>query len=419
MQKANPSAFPNLPLRAWLSLVWLGLVLLSSVGNASDFSQAQALLDAYAVRADRTAVAAAVVHGDALLWSGATGTANKELGVAADDDTVFRIASISKTVTATAVMQLVEDGLLDLDEDVAAYLPFTFRNLKQPDAVVTLRHLLAHTSGLSDIYWDSTASDLTTEEGDPELSLADFCRAFFTPDGAFYYPATFTTTPPGTAFSYSNLGFALVGCVVEHVAEMPFDEFTKQRIFAPLGMTRTSWRVADFRVEDMAMPYGHYGEVYGNYTFAFYPAAGLRTTVKDLSKFLRAFMLGGTLEGQTILQPTSVREMRRLQYQNVADAAPQALGWAELDLADKTSTKTFVGHFGGGGGVSTLMAYDPAIDTGAIIFTNGEFRDEDDWDDLIELFRALIELGDEQVSGSPSRSFGRSYTDYGYAADNL
>ncbi len=374
-----------------------------SLSSATPFSQAQGLLDAYAERADRAAVAAAVVRDDALVWSGATGTANKELGVAAADDTVFLVASISKTVTATAAMQLVEDGLLNLDEDVATYLPFTFRNPKQPGAVITLRHLLAHTSGLSDIYLSSVSSDLITEEGDPELSLTDLCRAFFTPDGAFYFPATFTTTPPGTAFSYSNLGFALIGCIAEHVAERPFDTFTKQRIFAPWGMTRTSWRVADFRDEDMAMTYGHYGEVYGNYTFSAYPAGGLRTTVKDLSKFLRAFMLGGTLEGQTILQPASVREMRRLQYQDVADAAPQALGWMELNFAEEEGSRTFVGHSGGLMGVSTLMAYDPAAKTGAIIFTNGSRSGDQDWDEFIGLFQALLKEGDEQADRGSSR----------------
>ena len=404
MRRFNRSFSPRPPSRhVWsLTAIWLGLML-GGLGNAADFSQAQGLLDAYAERADRAAVAAAVVHGDALLWSGATGTANKELGIAADDDTVFLVASISKTVTATSVMQLVEDGQLDLDKDVNTYLPFALRNPKQPGAVITLRHLLAHTSGLSDIYWDSVFSDLTTEEGDPELSLADFCRAFLTLGGTFYYPATFTTTPPGTAFGYSNLGYALVGCIVENVAGKPFDDFTKQRIFTPLGMTRTSWRVADFQDEDMAMSYGHYGEVYGNYTLSAYPVGGLRTTVKDLSRFLRAFMLGGTLEGQTILQPASVREMRRLQYQDVADAAPQALGWIEMDFAEEESSRTFLGHSGGSNGVSTLMAYDPAAKTGAIIFTNGDFSNGQGQDELVELFQTLVNEGDEQVDRGSSR----------------
>ncbi len=382
---------------------WLGLTLLGSLSNASDFRQAQGLLDAYATSTERAAVSAAVVRGSALLWSGATGTANRELDIAASDDSVFLIASISKTVTATAVMQLVEDGLLDLDENINTYLPFSLRNPKQPDAVITLRHLLAHTSGLSDIYLGSVAPDLYVENDDPKLSLADFCRAFFAPNGAFYYPATFTSSPPGTVFSYSNLGFALVGCIVEHVAGRPFDRFTERRIFAPLGMTRTSWRVADFRVEDMAMPYGHFGEVYENYTFPDYPNGGLRTTVKDLSKFLRAFMLGGTLDGHTILEPASVREMSRVQYPNTADAQWQGLGWTELELADGAGTKTFLGHFGGSEGVSTLMAYDPLKKTGAIIFTNGDFSSEDDWNALVEFFSALVKEGDKYINAPAGR----------------
>jgi CubicO group peptidase (beta-lactamase class C family) len=391
------SSLRSRPYAAWtIGAAWLVLTALGGFGSASDVSQAQGLLDAYAARADRAA-AAAVVRGNTLLWSGATGTANKELEVRADDNTVFLIASISKTVTATAVMQLVEDGMLDLDEDINTYLPFAFNNPKQSDAVITLRHLLAHTSGLSDIYLGSVASDLTTKSGDPELSLTDFCRAFFTPEGAFYYPATFTSTPPGTAFNYSNLGFTLVGCIVEAVVGRPFDTFTERHIFAPLGMTRTSWRVADFQVEDMAMPYGHYGEVYGNYTFPFYPAGGLRTTVKDLSKFLRAFMLGGTLDGQTILQPAGVQELRRVQYPNVEDAQWRGLGWTELEFTDETKTKTFLGHSGNVPGGSTLMAYNPATKIGAIIFTNGEFSSEDDWNALVELFLALVK-GDERAS---------------------
>lgn len=153
----------------------------------------------------------------------------------------------------------------------------------------------------------------------------------------------------------------------------------------------------------MAMTYGHYGEVYGNYTFPDYPAGGLRTTVRDLSKFLRAFMLGGTLEGQTILQPASVREMKRIQYPDIVDSASQALGWAELNFAEEEGSRTFWGHFGGLNGVFTLMAYDPAAKTGAIIFTNGSVSGDQDWSELIGLFQALVNEGDEQADRGSSR----------------
>lgn len=113
-------------------MVWLGL--LGGVGNASYVRDAQALLEAYAADAQR--VAAAVVRGDALLWSGATGTANRERGIAAGGDTVFLIGSISKTVTATAAMQLVEAGRPELDRDINAYLPFVVRNPQRPGAAI-------------------------------------------------------------------------------------------------------------------------------------------------------------------------------------------------------------------------------------------------------------------------------------------
>lgn len=157
-------------------------------------------------------------------------------------------------------------------------------------------------------------------------------------------------------------------------------------------MTRTSWRVADFRVEDMAMPYDPEGEPLGNYTFADYPNGALRTTVKDLSRFLRMFVLDGTLDGRVLLKPANVREMKRIQYPDVAGAEQQGLGWTGYEVG----SRNFFGHAGAEAGASTAMAYDPATNTGTILFTNGSFLHEEDENAFRGLFLSLVQEGDKR-----------------------
>lgn len=217
VMRERPSADPSKnqkgkkmnPRSAWhtaraTGVVGALLIVLSGCGGSGssrpsfDARRAKTLLGDYAARAKRTGVSAAVVRGDALLWSGATGTANKERNVAASDDSVYLIASVSKTVTAWAVMQLVEDGKLDLDADINTYLPFAIRNPKQTGAMITLRHLLTHTSGITDDYYGEVAfPTFYTKDADPVTPRTPTRRLGWPTFAApFSRPTVNTTTPP-------------------------------------------------------------------------------------------------------------------------------------------------------------------------------------------------------------------------------
>jgi len=304
-------------------------------------------------------------------------------------------------VVAVAALQLVERGKLNLDADINTYLPFVVRNPRYVDTPITMRQLLAHVSSISDTFYnvissledDATESRFYYKEGDPVLTLADFCRDFFAPGGTSYDPSTYAANAPTTAYEYTNMGAALAGYVVERVAGEEFAVYTKRTIFAPLGMTRTSWRVADFRAEDLAMPYTPTGEPYGNYTFADYPDGAMRTTANDLSRFLRMFIGRGTLDGNRIISENSVADIARSQFPSVDTTT--GLLWDRTDIGGFAS---LLGHTGAESGAFGEMRYDSATGTGVIYFQNQLVAVNTDAATQIEsayaMLAALLRLGE-------------------------
>ncbi|MFT7518581.1 MAG: CubicO group peptidase (beta-lactamase class C family), partial [Kiritimatiellia bacterium] len=276
-------------------------------------------------RVQTPGLAVAVVHAQELVYSGGVGVANVETQLDVEaDTTVFLIASISKTVTSVAAMQLVEDGALFLDDDVDVVLPFELSG----DAVgpITTRNLLAHTSGLRDAHYNRISDMFYTYDGtDPSVSLAEFSQGMLAEDGAWIDRSTFSVHAGGDSYDYSNLGFALLGHVVEVRTGVPFQDHTRARIFEPLGMTRTAWHLSDLGDQDLAMPYHSPDDPVGHFSFADYPNGSLRTTVVDLSRFLRAIIAKGELDGVRILRESTVDQMMQVPF---ADVVPdQAHGW--------------------------------------------------------------------------------------------
>ncbi len=184
-------------------------------------------------------LAASIVKSGRIVWSKGYGWANIASRVPMNPDhTVQNIASVSKTVTATAVMQLVEKGQLDLDADVDSALPFTVRNPFHPQTPITARLLLTHQSSIA----DGPAYGETYGCGDPSTSLAAWLPDYLTPSGRLYRPTdSFHPWKPGERWQYSNIGYGLLGYLVERVSGEPFPRYTRERIFEPLGMRRTGW----------------------------------------------------------------------------------------------------------------------------------------------------------------------------------
>ncbi|MEM6989952.1 MAG: serine hydrolase domain-containing protein [Myxococcota bacterium] len=315
-------------------------------------------------------LSAGVVADGALHCVATAGMANIEAGLPVDPDVVFTWASVSKVVTATAVMVLVDDGAIALDDDVGSHLSFQARNPGCPAEPITIRQLLTHTSSIVD---DENLYDSLYTAGDSPLPLGTFTADYLDPGGEHYDADTnFADDCPGASVEYSNIAIGLLGTLVQQVSGLTFDAFCRQRIFDPLGMTETSFHLANLDETRVAMPYDGYApdefEAHGHFGFPTYPDGLLRTSVPHLARFLAMTANFGEYDGQRILSIASATEMRRVQDPELDDT--QALGWyVDFD-------RRLLGHNGSDPGTSSVMFFDLQTGAGALLVANGDWYDE-------------------------------------------
>jgi CubicO group peptidase (beta-lactamase class C family) len=300
------------------------------------------------------------------------GIADVESGRKVTPDTLFTIASVSKTVTATALITLYEQGKFNLNDDINQYLPFELRNPNFPNTPITFRMLLTHTSSIhdSDIYNQYYTLQEEPVLPDSPIALGDYLKDYLTHEGKLYSAKdNFLEDAPGTTYTYSNTGFGLVGLLVEQISGMPFDQYCKTAIFEPLGMGHSAWLFKNVDTEEMAIPYGYNDllrqpKPYGFYGYPTYPDGALKTSVNEYARFLSIFINEGkTFEGGQFLKPETVKEMLTLQtYPGLEDKS--------IGLAWHSGSK-FYNHTGGDAGINTFAAFEPVSRTGAILFTNG------------------------------------------------
>jgi CubicO group peptidase (beta-lactamase class C family) len=336
-------------------------------------------------------LAACIVKSGGIVWSKGYGWSDIKRRVTMDPDrTIQNIGSISKTVTATAAMQLWEKGKFELDDDVNQYLPFPVRNPRHPDKLISFRSLLTHRSSIA----DSPAYGASYACGDPSVTLETWIKEYFTPDGRYYEKEkNFHPWKPGEKYHYSNVGFGLLGYLVERLSGEPFDKFTKKNVFDPLGMKTTGWMLAEIPRQLHAIPYvpvidgliNEDIEVYKKYgigggaverdpargayqplclySFPNYPDGSLRTSVNQLARFLLAYIDQGTYGAARILEPDTVRLM--LTRQNVTPPH-QGLCWVRVEHGGQRHWF----HNGSDPGIRTNMSFRPSDGVGAIVFIN-------------------------------------------------
>ncbi len=264
------------------------------------------------------ALGACIIKNDEVIWKGSYGYSDLENKKLLKADDIIQIASLSKTVTAAALMTLYDKGLFNLDDDINNYIPIKVRNPNFPEKPITFRMLLTHTSSLEDVLSNGLKVPKGVERphgvsGDPDISLKDFIKELFVPGGKYYSIEYFSTEEPGTKYSYSNFSYALIGYLIEHISKKDFSEYCKENIFIPLGMKDTGWMLRD--VDTNRVIFG-YGSLTNDNIIAYkkvkpfgipdYPSGNLRTTLEDFSKFLSAFMNKGIYNNYQLLKPETV-----------------------------------------------------------------------------------------------------------------
>jgi len=295
-----------------------------------------------------------MVKGGELFFARGYGYADLETRRPVDPETtLFRVASVSKLFTATAAMQLVEQGKLDLHADVNQYLE-DFEIEEAFGEPVTLHHLLTHTGGFDDRF---LRTGLRIET--PIQPLGRYLAERMPP----------RVMPPGRILSYSNHGIALVGHLVEAVTGSSFTEYVDAQVLVPLGMTRSRFFLSVPLSPDLATPYeyrdGEYRELGYDHDLMG-PAGELNTTGTDMARFMIAQLQLGRLGGKRILEEKTARVMQGQHFTH----HPGLDGWCYGFHERKNNGVRTIGHDGDWRGFRTSLVLLPEADAGFFVSVN-------------------------------------------------
>jgi len=295
-----------------------------------------------------------VVHDGEVVLTRAYGYADIARSARVTDETVFRVASVSKVLTALAVMQLVDQGLVRFDDPVQDYLDFAVEN--PFDVPVTVRHLLTHTAG-----FDRRTIGQRSHSLEGMLPLGEYLRARLSP----------VVRRPGEIFAYSNHGFALAGYLVERVRGKPFGRCAEEHLFRPLGMDHTSFEVDPRLEQRLAAGYQWSGDAWQPVAFDYpmtVPSSSLVTTGRDMARLLVMLLGDGTAGQVRIVEETSLNAMQSIQFTNHgALGSGYGFGFFVQDRGDGTRQ---VWHSGDFRGWSAHMALWPEHGLGMFMASN-------------------------------------------------
>ncbi|MBC8279871.1 MAG: beta-lactamase family protein, partial [Chloroflexi bacterium] len=320
--------------------------------------QIQGIVDATGI----TGLSIALVDDQEMVWAEGFGFADKENGIKATPETVYGVASVSKLFTATAIMQLAENGKLDIDQPLQNQIPGFSINSRFADSdSITARNTMTHHSGLP----GNLLSGMVTT-GDNEVPIVE--SAF---DGLMQEIETeYVTRSANTTFAYSNLGYGVLGHAVEQSSGQGFIKYTDEAILRPLGMNSSSFTITP-EIEQLRSKEYRNGEEVTHVWFRDLPAGALSTNVEDLSRFMMMVFGEGELDDQRILKAETLAEMLTPQHGDIPlDLDVQwGLGWwlipAGLDYAGRNAW-----HSGGEGMWNSLLYTLPDHKLGVVVLTN-------------------------------------------------
>ncbi|WP_052350364.1 serine hydrolase domain-containing protein [Paenibacillus gorillae] len=312
-----------------------------------------------------TGLAVGIVKDDEILFAGEYGTADISTGDAVVPSTLFHQASVSKTFVAMAVMQLVENGVVELDEPLINYLPY-FEMEDERYGDITIRQLLSHTSGMpdeEDYAWDRPEFD--------EQSLERYVKSI---------APRKLLTEPGCTFAYSNIGFEILGDVIAKVSGMSFEQYMKENILEPAGMKSSSFLKQEIEA-NLAAPHvrkADGSEVYVSEVFpynrAHAPSSTLYTNVEDMCQCMLMHLNQGAENGiYNALKSSSYAEMWKPQASIGEEQESGHIGLSWF-LGEHKGIRT-LSHSGWDTGFLSDLFILPDNKIAFIVMTNGDYND--------------------------------------------
>jgi D-alanyl-D-alanine carboxypeptidase len=341
----------------------------------------------------------AVINNNQIVYAKGFGWADHPKKIAATPDAVYHWFSITKIVTAIAILQLREKGKLQIDDQVDRYLPFfRVQYTSDSDKVITIRNLLNHSSGLPDAKLD--LAKWIHYDGEPSFNQTAFVEKIF----PMYSKLAFG---PGDYSKYTNIGYMVLGAIIEKVTGQSYEDYVRQNILIPLDMSHTDFVYSKameayeaagsnplFNLNTLMIPFVRgkiIRETYKNHIWLdrFYnnqtPPSGLIGPVTDASRLVMAYLNNGELDGKQILYRESVYSMTHESYSKLKNEDPsdtfrQGIGWQTRTNQGRLVIK----HDGGGLGFFTIIQLFPDENLGFVIFTN-DFASRKEVEKIINL----------------------------------
>lgn len=329
-------------------------------------AEADASIRAIMSQTNVVGVSVAVVKNNKIIYSHSFGQKNIEANTPLTDDCIFRIASISKSFSATSIMQLVEAKKLSLEDDASDLIGFPLRNPKFPDKVITLKMLLSHRSSIND------------SQG--YFSL-DSINPATNPD----YAKCYNNYAPGNGYMYCNLNYNMTGAIIEKYSGERFDQYVKHHVLDPLDIyggycvdsldknrfaTIYEFNKETAKFTNSPNAYAPRSKEIADYAMGkttpiFSPTGGMKISATDLAKYMIMHMNLGKANGKRIISKRSARLMQ------TPLSSDENYGLAILKTDKLIEGKTLTGHTGSAYGLYSTMFFEPNEKFGIVVISNG------------------------------------------------
>ncbi len=301
--------------------------------------------------------AVALIDDQDTIWLETFGVANLETNTPAKTDTVYRLWSVAKAFTAVETLRLVEDGLVDLDVPITEYIPDFAIQSRFPDSEpITIRSILTHRSGLprNGCHWVNFTPNVLA---DLAASLKD----------------CYQTYPVGYRYKYSNVGFALLGYLIEEMRGELFPNYLRDELLLPIGMDNSAFLHSHLPANsELALGYEFYEGKYYPYNQGddkSIPSGNLYGTVEDMGKFVKFILRQGEVNGAQLIDPATLKAMFVEQDSTARDPQPMGLGWKTTRVL---GSELLIWHDGGpSDGTGALLAFLPERKLGVVLIANG------------------------------------------------
>jgi CubicO group peptidase (beta-lactamase class C family) len=313
----------------------------------------------------------AVVGGEDLLWSRGFGFRDLAHGLAATPHTLYAIASITKSFTCLAVMQLQEQGKLSLADPVDKHIPFGLQSAGEP---VRIEHLMSHASGIPALAYAESVIRSAIGAGEHWLPISSYADLITFMEEA----EEWAIAKPGERFFYLNEGYVLLGYIIEQCAGVSYQEYLRSNIFQPLGMDRTFFEKGEVeKDQDVATPYiitrdnerkpsvYPYGSISSD--------GGILSNVLDLVKYVSLFLGWGESQREPVLSRESIEEMQTFRVKTPLEGPFGDVGYGlGLGITPDFLGRKLVGHSGSVGVATSYIGFIPEENVGIALLANGD-----------------------------------------------